>query len=143
MPELSDFLRRFRFRGVPGAPGAGVPADRVAALQQELRPVFDVLEDAQRRANEIIAQAERQAHERRQAASAEAAQLMVEARLRADAERARAAAEHVAGAEAEQRRLLDEAVKQAERIDSLAPARLPPLVDEVVRRALAIGAEAP
>jgi vacuolar-type H+-ATPase subunit H len=115
----------------------------VAVLQRELHPVFEVLEDAQRRAGDIVADAERQARERRTAASTEAARLFVEARLRADSVRTRAAAERLAWAEGERRRLLDVATTQAERIDSVGSARLPSLVDEVVRRALQIGAQTP
>jgi len=136
-------LRRFRFRGVPGPPGAAVPADRVAALEEELRPVFDLLADAQRRSASIVAGAERQAGERRAAARAEAAQLAAEAHLRAESERVRAAADRIARAEADRRELLDEAARQAERIDSVVPARLPSLVDNVVRTALVLGTEAP
>ena len=46
MPQLRDFLDRFRRQGAPGAAGrAAVPVDRQGALAAELLPVLASLED--------------------------------------------------------------------------------------------------
>jgi len=44
VPGLRDYLDRFRPAGVPGAGGAGVPADRPRELETELTTVLALLD---------------------------------------------------------------------------------------------------
>lgn len=136
LPVLSDILRRFRFHGVPGAPTAAVPADRASALDRELLPVFEWLEETQREAARIVAAAEHEALNHRAGAAAEAAQRLAQGRRRADSERQEAASESVARAVAESASILASGEAEADRIDSVVPDRLEADVDEVIRRIL-------
>lgn len=140
MASLGDILRRFRFHGVPGAPArAGVPADRAAELETELAPVFSLLEAAQRHADELIRRAAADAARRRAEGSEHARRIVARAHVEAEAARTESAAVRLARAEGEMRALLAEAAEEAARIERVASQRTPALVDELVRRALAMG----
>jgi hypothetical protein len=57
MPELRDFLARFRPAGAPGtAARAAVPADRSRELEAEVEPVLALLEDTDAERKRIIEQ---------------------------------------------------------------------------------------
>jgi hypothetical protein len=47
VPDLRDFLSRFRPAGAPGAALAGVPADRRRELEAEVGPVLALLAGTQ------------------------------------------------------------------------------------------------
>ena len=66
MPDLRNFLSRFRPAGTPGAPmRGGVPADRVAEREAELQPVLELLEETRTQAERIRAAAREAADGRR------------------------------------------------------------------------------
>lgn len=93
MPRARDLLARFRPAGTPGAAGpAGVPADRLAELGRELRPVFDELAATEEEARAIRETARLEADRRRAAAAQRARAIVDDARRDADAQRADAAA---------------------------------------------------
>lgn len=139
MAAIGDFLRRFRFHGVPGAPTAvGIPTDHATELEHELAPVFAALDDAQRRAAAIVPAAEEAAATRRAEASAEGRRLVAVARADAPAARAEAFAARMAQTEVEVRQVLDAGEAEATRVTSVATERLPALVDRVVAYVLAL-----
>ncbi len=140
MASLAELLRRFRSQGVPGAPAsAGVPVDRAAALAAELLPVLGALRDTGSRAAQLEDSAALRASERRTASDEEARRLLADARRRAPAERVEAATERLRRAADEQRALLAGAQVEADRIAAVAARRSGALVEDVVRRALAVG----
>jgi vacuolar-type H+-ATPase subunit H len=144
VPRLADFLYRFRFHGVPGAPSAaGVPLDRTAAVQDELAPIFSLLEDARRRAAAVVAEAEQQADQRRTEASVRALRIVSEAQARTSAVRAETVAVRMAVADRDRSALVAAAEAEVDRIESVTAERLPGVVQELVDQVLATGAGAP
>lgn len=144
MPGLAQFLRRFRFTGVPGAPAvAGVPGDRAAALEVELAPVFALLDAAQRQADEIEAAGEHEVERRHTAAASEAERIVVGARDRLAAERAAATAASLERSARERAALLGEARTEASRIAAAAAERAPALVRLLADEVLGFGPEPP
>jgi hypothetical protein len=142
--SLGEILRRFRVHGAPGAPAtAGVPVDRTGEVEAELEPVFSALEDAQRHGVALVAAAERDAAGRRADAVEEGHRIVAEARMQQAAGRAEAASALLAQADGERARLLAAARMEADRIGRVTAARTPALVDDVVRRVLALGAALP
>jgi hypothetical protein len=94
LPQLGDFLTRFRPAGAPGAASrVGVPADRAAELGAELDPVLALLADTQAQCAGIIAHAEREASRIADDAHARAARIAADAVARAQAARDDAAAQ--------------------------------------------------
>ncbi len=94
MPQLGDFLSRFRPAGAPGAASrAGVPADRAAELADELGPVLALLDDTQAECARTVAQAEQQAERIVAAAHAEVDRIIADAADRAETARVQAAAQ--------------------------------------------------
>ena len=138
MPAPSELLRRFRLHVVPGV-AAAVPVDHGVLLERELAPVFSLLRESQRRAESLVEEGRRQGDERRRQSSADAVALLAGARTEAATERSRAAAVRLDRAGEEQQEVLEAARSEAARIDAVAAARRPALVDEVVRRVLATG----
>jgi len=133
-----DFLRRFRFHVVPGAPAAvPAPADRAGELEAEVAPVFAALEETQRRAAAIIAESERDAAADRASAVEHGQRLLAVARAGSAAARADAAGQRLADADRERERLLADGRVEADRIARVAAERMPALIDDVVRRVLA------
>ncbi len=97
MPQLGDFLNRFRPAGAPGAATrAGVPADRAAELSDELGPVLAKLAGADAECARLIDEAEQAASQISRQASERAADIAADAVRAADAARAAAAAEQLA-----------------------------------------------
>ncbi|HEU5023471.1 MAG TPA: hypothetical protein VFV01_00985 [Spirillospora sp.] len=127
MPAIHDVLQRFRPAGAPG-PAAAVPADRRAALEEELGPVFAGLQEAEAERRQIVGEAGDRARALREAARVEAAGLVERARSEAAGERASAEAEVRHAAEDEDRALLAAAENEANRIRAVASARLDGLV---------------
>ncbi len=140
MPAVGDFLRRFRFHGVPGGPApAGVPVDRSKAFEAELEPVFSFLEDAQRRAESLVEEANAESARRRAEGSEHVRQVLDRARSDAEVARAGSMDSRLARAEDQKRALLERAREEAERIDHVAAERMPAAVEELVRRVLVMG----
>jgi hypothetical protein len=140
MAAIGDILQRFRFHGVPGAPApAGVPVDRVAAIEAELAPVFSLLEAAQQSAAELVEAATADAARRRSEAMGHAQRVLAQARLDSVAARADSAAGRLALVDVRCRALTDDARAEAERIARVAAERTPGLAEELVRRVLALG----
>lgn len=131
MPAIHDVLQRFRPAGAPG-PAAAVPADRRAALEEELAPVFTGLEDAEADWRRIVSEARDRARVLEETARAEAAGLVEQARSAAAGERASAEAEVRHAAEGEDRALLSAADDEANRIRTVASSRLDGLVARAV-----------
>ena len=140
VPRLADFLHRFRLQGAPGAPAtAAVPVDHTAEVAAELAPIFSLLQEAQRRAAMVVADAERQVAQRRAEVAEQAVRLINEARGAAPAVRAEATAARMALADRDRRALVDAAEAEVRRIESVAPLRMPSVVRELVAQVLATG----
>jgi uncharacterized membrane protein YqiK len=144
VPALETFLHRLRIHGVPGAPGsAGVPADRVAEVTAELEPIFELLEETQRRVEQVVARGEREAARSRARGSDEAKTVVADARAQAEAQRAEAAATTLERSADERRTILAEARAEVGRVDRVIVERMPSVRAELVRRVLHTGSSAP
>jgi vacuolar-type H+-ATPase subunit H len=132
MPELRDFLARFRPAGAPGAARAGVPADRARELEAEVGPVLALLDGADAQCKRIIAQARRDAGQITAAAQAEAAVIAADAGRRAAAAREEAAQQVMTSAREDAASTVHRAWQQAARTRELARARMPVLVGRTV-----------
>lgn len=114
MPQLGDFLSRFRPAGAPGAASrAGVPADRMAELSAELEPVLAMLAQTDATCTRLVAQAREEAGQIADAARAQAAAIAADGRDRARSARGEAADEVLAAARAEAERTERTAAEQA------------------------------
>lgn len=137
MFAFGGFLRHFR-GGVPGAPSvAGVPVDRRAELERELAPVFAALDDAQRDAGRIVADARDAAAAARARAEAGAAGIVAQARAGQSAEQQTAAATRMAATRTACAAIAAAADADAERIRRAAAAQTPALIDAIVAQLLA------
>ena len=139
---IPDWLRRFRLAGVPGSPAtAGVPLDKTASLESELRPLLARLAEAEALTSAVEAQFESRAREAREAADASADRLVATARVSAGTERDRAIAHRRATAQGEREELLGEAREEADRIRRQSARQLPGLVAQAVAIVLAGGSQ--
>jgi len=130
MPQLHDFLIRFRPAGAPGAAGrAGAPADRSLELEAEVGPVLVLLESTDAERERIVAEARHTAGQITAAAQAEAAVIAADAERRARSAREEAARQVMALALDEAARAVDSARQQAAQTRELARQRIPVLVD--------------
>lgn len=142
MPDLRDFLSRFRPVGTPGAAGRrGVPADRITEREAELRPVLALLAETEQDATRIRQAAAEQAEQRRREAHQQAEAILADARLRADAVRAAAAARVTGTAADEQARTAAAAEQRVARLRALIDERMPGHVERAVAQALTLLAE--
>jgi hypothetical protein len=132
MPRISDLLDRFRPAGAPGpAAAAGIPADRRAAAEDELTPVFTALTDVEHICEAMREAARVAAEERTARADREAAALLRRAREDAAAVRAETAARLRAAGEEELAGLLTRAEEEAA-VRARTTQRLPELVARVL-----------
>lgn len=139
MPDLRDFLTRFRPVGTPGAASLrGVPADRVAEREAELGPVLALLAQTQREAGRIRHEAAELAERCRCRARRQADAIVAEARGRAEAERAAAAARATALAADEHRSAEAAATQRAARLRVIAAERMPEVLDKALAPVLAV-----
>ena len=134
MPQLRDFLSRFRPAGAPGAGRAAIPADRHLQLEAELDPVLRLLDGSAAESAHIIAAARHEADQLVAAARAEAAAMARDAQQRAAAIRRDSMREALAAARAEAAGITARAARQAALAGELARQRLPALT----RRAVAL-----
>ena len=132
MPDLRDFLARFRPAGAPGAAAIGVPADRRRELEAEVGPVLGLLAGAEAECGRIIAQARLDAGQLTAGANAEAAAIATDAGRRAAAAREKAAGQVMAAARDEAAATVRDAERQAAETRELAARRMPALVDRAV-----------
>jgi len=143
MPQLRDFLARFRPAGSPGAARAGVPADRSRELQAEVSPVLARLDGTDAERDRIVARARREAEQITAAARAEAAVIAADAARRADAARDEAARQVMAVARDEAARGVADARRQARQTRELARQRMPALVSLAVEEIRQLGPQGP
>jgi vacuolar-type H+-ATPase subunit H len=122
---LGGFLERFR--RTPGMPARA--GDDTAV---ELAPVFAVLDEFEREAQELRDRSERMAAQRLHTAREEAAALAAEARGRADSEHGDALKAARRAADVELAEIIDRAEADARDIRHRGEERLPLLVAEVV-----------
>jgi vacuolar-type H+-ATPase subunit H len=132
MPQLRDFLARFRPAGSPGAARAGVPADRSRELKAEVGPVLTLLDGTDAECERIIAQARREAEQIMAAARAEAAVIAAAAGQRAEEAREEAVRQVMALARDEASQNMAGARRQALQTRELARQRMPALVSRAV-----------
>jgi hypothetical protein len=138
VPDLSDFLTRFRPVGTPGAAALrGVPVDRVTEREAELRPVLALLAETQREGARIRRAAADEAEQRRFRARRQAETIVAEARGRAAAERAAAAARATTLVADERRQAEAAAAERSARLRAAAAQRMPELVDKALAPVLA------
>ncbi|HUY45429.1 MAG TPA: hypothetical protein VMV92_06845 [Streptosporangiaceae bacterium] len=129
MPQLRDFLDRFRPAGAPGAAArAAVPVDRSSELEAELAPVLALLDGVDAECARIVAQARREAERITGAAREEAAAQLGDADRRARAAREQTVQEVMAAARAETVGAVASARREALRSRELAGQRIPALV---------------
>ncbi len=130
VPQLRDFLDRFRPAGAPGATArTGVPVDRSRELAAEVGPVLALLDGVGAERERIILQARRDAGQVMAAARTEAAAITADAGQRAQAARDEAARRVLARAKDEAVSTVASAVREAARTRELAQQRMPSLVD--------------
>ncbi len=132
MPQLRDFLSRFRPAGAPGAARAGVPADRSRDLAEEVGPVLALLAGTDAACGQIVARARRDAERVTAGAKAEAAAITADAGRRAAAARDEAARQVMAAARDEAARAVEAARQQAAQTRERAAQRMPALVGRTV-----------
>jgi len=142
VPQLRDFLARFRPAGSPGAAArAAVPADPARELEAELDPVLMLLADADAEREQIIARARGDAERITAQARAQAAAIAADAERRARTARDEAARDVMAMARDEDARAMDDATRQAARTGELAGQRMPALVERAVESIRQLGAD--
>ena len=128
MKPLRSFLDRFRrTAGVP----ASVSGDAVALA--ELGSLLAALDEIDGEAGRRREGAMRAAQSRLREIESEIEQILVGARQQAEAERAEVMEASRRAAEAEARAAVEAAAAEAERIRERGRARIPALVDEVLR----------
>jgi hypothetical protein len=114
VPQLRDFLDRFRPAGAPGAAGrVGVPGDRARELAAELEPVLTALADTDAECRRVVARAQREARRIAEQARDQAAAMAADARQRSEAARNAAAERVLAAAQADARATAAAAAEQA------------------------------
>ncbi len=129
MPQLRDFLDRFRPAGAPGAAArVAVPADRSAELEAELAPVLALLDGVDAECAGVVAQARLDAGRITAAAHEAATAQLGDADRRARAAREQAVQEALAAARAEAADTMARAQRDALRARELAGQRIPALV---------------
>jgi len=133
MPQVRDFLDRFRPAGAPGAAAlAGVPADRMRELVDELSPALAALDGTDAECARIGAQARDEAQRITAAARAQAAAIVADADQRASAAREEAAEQSLAAARAAAAHAVADAEQQAAAVRELAERRIPVLTGYAV-----------
>lgn len=133
MPQLRDFLDRFRPAGAPGAAArAAVPVDRRGELEAELGPVLALLDSVDAECAHMVAQARYEAARITAAAREEAAAQLRDADRRAAAVRAEAVQEAQAAARGEAAGAVARARREARQVRELAGQRTPALVSRAV-----------
>lgn len=129
MPQLREFLSRFRPAGAPGAAArAGVPVDRVRELEAEVLPVLKLLDGTQGECERIVGRARHDADVIMSDARAEAATITAEGDRSARAARDEAARQVAHAAAADAAAMVAAAERQAVQIRTRAGQRMPAMV---------------
>lgn len=129
MPQLRDFLSRFRPAGAPGAAArAGVPVDRASELAAEVTPVLALLDGTHAECEQLREQARHDADGILAAARAEAAAIAADGERRARAARTEAARQVTDAAASDATAMLTDAQRQADQVRTRARHRMPALV---------------
>jgi vacuolar-type H+-ATPase subunit H len=133
MPQVRDSLDRFRPAGAPGAAArAGVPADRLRELSDELAPVLAALDGTDAECARILARARDEAQRITAAAGAQAAAILADADQRANTAREAATRQSFAAARTAAGRAVADAERQAADMCELAERRIPVLAGRAV-----------
>lgn len=133
MPQVRQFLDRFRPVGAPGsAATSAVPADKAATLAAELDPVLALLADTDRWCAAVIDAAEQEAARLMSDTTARAARIAADGRLRAQAAREAAADEVMAAARAQQTQLRQAAADAARARPAPAPSDVAALIRQAI-----------
>lgn len=133
MPQLRDFLSRFRPAGTPGAAArAGVPVDPARELAAEVGPVLMLLDGTQGECERIVGEARRDAEVTMAAARAEAAAIIAEGDRRAVAVGDEAARQITDAAAGDVVIMVAAAELQAILIRTMAGQRMPAMVGGAV-----------
>ena len=144
MPQLRDFLSRFRPAGAPGAARAAVPPDH-SRLGAELEPVLMLLDGPTAEYAQIVAAAQHDAGQVIAEARDEAATLAADAARRAGDIRRQSSSEVLAAARAQAADLTAGGALRAAQARELARPRIPVLARHAVAlvRNLAAGDQVP
>lgn len=132
MPQVRDFLSRFRPAGVPGAGRAAVPADRHGELESEAGAVLMLLDGQAAECAEIITAAHRDADDIVRAARSQASSIISAARQAAAARTADLVQQALSAARAEAEAITADGANQAAEVRERARQRLPALVDRAL-----------
>lgn len=136
MPVWTDFLRRFRPAGAPGAAGPrGVPANRQADAAVELMPLWPLVDDIHTEVDRIRLRADEQAELLRRDGADDAAAIVEAARGREDSITSDAAARLRGRAAAEQTELRVAHMRAVRELRARTDERMARYVDRVVRQA--------
>lgn len=131
--RAGDLWFRFRPAGAPGAASAtGVPVDRDADLDAELRPLFAELARTERECSDIVECAALDAAERRSRAAEEARSLVRAAAERVDCERADAMVQVRRRGEQEAAATLAAAQDEVAQVRLRADEQMQPCLDLVI-----------
>jgi glutamyl-tRNA reductase len=134
---LSDYLRRFRPAGTPGAAApAGVPRDVTRELEDELGPMFAALEDARRDAEFRRRSAREEATRLAAAADAKVESARTDGRRRVNAIHSDVSAQRSRLLDQEREEVLGSAARRAAELEARARERLPAMVNRVVETVL-------
>jgi hypothetical protein len=133
---LTAILQRFRYHGVPGAPGGvAVPLEaRASDLEAELTVVFAALEATQLQARQLLASASDRAAETRAQASEQARRLVATAHDHAPPARSAVMTQRLAEVDMDRNRLLALGRAEATRVVQVAEERTPALVSALLCR---------
>jgi len=132
VPQVRDFLSRFRPAGAPGAGRASVPADRHRELESEAGSVLMLLDGPATECAGIITAGQRDAEEIVRVARSEADSIMSVARQRAAASTTELVQQAVSAARTEAESIKAAGASEAAAIRERARQRLPALADRAV-----------
>jgi len=139
VPQMRDFLSRFRPAGSPGASRVAVPADRRRELESELGPVLMLLDGPSAERSGIVWAARRDAEQTLRHARTEADGIRAAAQQRAADSVADLVQEAVAAARTEAAAIASAGAAEAAAITTRARQRLPLLTDRAVALVRDIG----
>jgi vacuolar-type H+-ATPase subunit H len=132
VPELRDFLSRFRPAGAPGAARAAVPADQHRRREDELEPVLRLLDGLDAECAQLVAAAQSDAAQIIAAARADAADVAADAARRAAEIRREASSAVLAAARAQAAELTAGGAQRAAQARALGRQRIPGLARQAV-----------